>query len=233
MLPPQFRRSSPRARSVTRGAAVPARGAAAPMLCPPLAPGGARGTSEAGTLSGKGHPAVLKLQNFTSARESGERETPPWAPGSRSPPGTTPRGSGPRPPGHGGQEISPLVSLGKHQTRACPRGGPADQPGWTPLLAARRSGPSAPSPAGPGAGTCPAGACGSETSQEQRRNEQPLGRPSRVGAQDDTQPALGFPSGCAVTGPSGHPGLPWDALLQGPQRAPGFQSPSGLDVDGW
>lgn len=185
-----------------------------PTLCPPLAPGGARGTSEAGTLSGRGHTLFSKCRTSPPPGKAAKGKRPPWAPGSRSPPGTIPRGSGPRPPGHGGQEISPLVSLGKHQTRACPRGGPADQPGWTPLLSEQRSGPSAPSPAGPGAGACPAGAGGSETSREQRRNKQPLGRPSRVGAQDDTQPALGSPSGRTV--------------LQGPQRAPRFSVAVGL-----
>ncbi|XP_065795167.1 basic proline-rich protein-like [Muntiacus reevesi] len=257
----------PAVQPVPREGPVP-EGRRRPSPCPPLAPG------EDGTSPPPG--------------KAPRGKRPPWAPGSRSPPETTPRGSGPRPPGHG-RQISPLVSLGKHQTRACPRGGPADQPGWTPLLAARRPGPPAPSPAGPPSslregqdpllrarldppprcakvGTpCPEP--GSTPLLAARRPgppaPSPAGPPSSLREGRDPPPRARLDPGLgrALLGRAGQRGarsregasgpwdapagsalrttgsllrsLPRDALLQGPQRAPGFQPPSGLDVDGW
>lgn len=57
-------------------------------------------------------------------------------------------------------------------------------------------------------------------SHEQRREEQPLGRPSRVGAQDAGSLLRGLSPGCST-------------VLQGPQRAPQLSALSGTGVEGW
>ena len=199
VLPAQSRRSSARARSLQ----------GPPPLCAPLAPAGARGTSEVGTPSGPGRTAVLKLQTSTSPGKAAEGKRPPWAPGS-----STPTWS--RPPG----DTGPSFLWGSSRLGPVPVVGPLTSPAWTPLLSERRSAPSALSPAGRGAGARPAGARGSKMSHEQRREEQPLGRPSRVGAQDAGSLLRGLSPGCSTA-------------LQGPQRAPQLSALSGTGVEGW
>lgn len=158
--------------------------------------------------------ARLGLQGAAASRDhpSPDHPSPPRPRGL----GLRPTPTRSRPPGDPG----PSFLWGSSRLEPVPVVGPLTSPAWTSLLSERRSAPSALSPAGLGAGARPAGAGGSKMSHEQRREEQPLGHPSRVGAQDAGSLLRGLSPGCST-------------VLQGPQRAPQLSALSGTGVEGW